>query len=146
MTLSLQDIAKAMKDIDICLLTTTAAEDRGLRTRPMSNNRKVEYDGDSWFFANGDSSAVRDIGLNPEINLGFSHMPTLPPPLGHMVFLSVTGRAELIRDRAEMERHWDPDIEAWFKDGLDTPGLTLIKVRARHIHYWRDGDEGELTV
>ncbi|ESQ79612.1 pyridoxamine 5'-phosphate oxidase family protein [Asticcacaulis sp. YBE204] len=146
MSLSLEDIAKAMKDIDLCLLTTSAADHDGLRTRPMSNNKKVEYNGDSYFFANGDTSVVRDIAANPEVDLGFSHLPALPPPLGKAVFLSVNGRAELIRDRAEMEKHWDKDIELWFKDGLDTPGLTLIKVHARRIKYWRNEEDGELIL
>ena len=30
----------------------------------------------------------------------------------------------------------------WFKEGVDTPGLVLIKVHARRIKYW-DGVKGE---
>lgn len=38
------------------------------------------------------------------------------------------------------------DLDRWFKQGIDTPGLTLIKVSARRLHYWDGYDEGELKL
>ncbi len=37
-------------------------------------------------------------------------------------------------------------LERWFKDGVDTPGLVLIKVHAGRIHYWDGEDEGEVNL
>ncbi len=139
--LSLEDVSKAMRDIDLCMLTTNGAG--GLESRPMSNNRKVDYDGDSYFFADGNSSAARDIAGDPAVNIAYSQLPGL---LTKPVFLSVTGTAELVTDRAEMEKHWNPDIEAWFKDGLDTPGLVMIRVHADTLKYWSGHDQGEIRV
>ncbi len=34
----------------------------------------------------------------------------------------------------------------WFEQGIDTPGLVLIKVAAERIHYWDGKDQGELTL
>ena len=34
----------------------------------------------------------------------------------------------------------------WFKDGIDTPGLVLIEVAAKRIHYWDGMDEGEVKL
>lgn len=140
--LNLQDISKIMRDLDLCMLTTKTS-DGGLESRPMSNNRKVDYDGDNWFFTDGASSAAQDIAANPQVNVAFSREPGL---LTKPVFLSVAGTADLVHDRAEFEKHWDKDIEAWFKDGIDTPGLTLIHVSATSIKYWNGYEDGELRL
>ena len=56
------------------------------------------------------------------------------------------GEAELIKDKARFAEHWTEDLDSWFKEGIDTPGLTMIKVRARRIHYWDGYDEGEIKL
>ncbi len=55
--------------------------------------------------------------------------------------------SKLIRDRTQFEDHWTKDLNLWFKDGVDTPGLVLIKVHASRIKYW-DGikGDGELLI
>src|SRR4051812_46479202 len=49
MTRTLSDISEKMRDIDFCMLATHASNGT-IASRPMSNNREVDYDGDSWFF------------------------------------------------------------------------------------------------
>jgi general stress protein 26 len=47
--MTLSDIAEKMRDIDIAMLSTHT--DGGIiASRPMSNNRDVEFDGDSYYF------------------------------------------------------------------------------------------------
>ena len=58
--------------------------------------------------------------------------------------LSIEGRAELIQDKTRFAEHWTKDLDAWFDQGIDTPGLVLIKVQAERLHYWNGTDEGEL--
>ena len=138
---SFSDIAETMRDIDFTMLVTRG--DNGvLRARPMSNNRDVEFDGDSWFFSDGDTNKVRDIGRDPAVGMTLQGKAGLlgKPP----IFLSVDGRAELIRDKAQFEKHWNKDLERWFEQGVDTPGLTLIKVSADRIQYWDGEDQGEV--
>ena len=139
----LSRIAKAMKDIDFAMLSTHA-EGGAIGGRPMSNNREVDYDGDSWFFTTEDTDMVREIEADPAVALGFSGSKSLlgKPPL----FVHVQGRAALVRDRATMSQHWVKDLERWFEQGVDTPGLVLIHVRASRIHYWDGEDEGEIVI
>ena len=142
MTKTMADIAEIMRDIDFTLLTTVTA-DGSLAARPMSNNRDVEFDGDSWFFAMGDTQLVGDIARNPKVGMtlhGNSSLLGKPP-----VFITVAGSAELIRDKAAFDAHWNKDLERWFEQGTDTPGLTLIKVHAEHVHYWNGEDQGEVV-
>lgn len=140
-TLTLPELAKKMASIDFTMLQTHA--DSGeIAGRPMSNNGDVDYDGDSWFFTSEDTDMVREIQHDPKVALTFTGSKSLlgKPPL----FVAVQGRASLIRDRATQEQHWVDDLERWFEQGLDTPGLVLINVHATRIHYWDGEDEGEI--
>jgi general stress protein 26 len=138
--MSLKDISDVMKHVDICMMTTHGD---AMVSRPMSNNRDVEYDGDSFFFADGSADVVRELNVKPDVNLAYVHDPAL---VGSSTYISVSGKADLVQDKAEMQKHWTPDLEAWFKEGVDTPGLTMIHVKADSVKYWKGGEEGELKV
>ena len=143
---SMKDVAEMMADIDFCMMETHT--DGGhIAARPMSSNGDVEYDGDSWFFSYEDSRKIRDIRTDPRVGLSFQGsggvMGLVGKP-GDMV--AVQGKAELIDDKEMFRKHWVPDLEYWFKDGIDTPGMILIKVRAERITYWSGMDQGEFTL
>ena len=140
---TLADVAEKMRDIDFCTLSTVT-DNGAIAGRPMSNNRDVDYDGDSWFFADGDARLVSDIAARPQVGLAFQGKAGL---LGmRPFFVTIEGRGELIRDKAQFAAHWTKDLERWWPDGVDSPGLTLVRVRASRLHYWDGEDEGELTV
>lgn len=143
MTKTLEDLAKAMKDIDFTMLSTRA-EGGQIAARPMSNNGDVEYDGDSWFFAMEDTTAVQDIERDSRIGLSLQGNKSLLGAPG--IFIAIEGQGQVVRDKALLEEHWVKDLERWFKDGVDTPGLVLIKARADRIHYWDGEDQGELSL
>ena len=87
---SLTDIAKRIKEIDFAMLTTVAP-DGGLASRPMSNNKDVEYDGDSYYFTSEETDTVSEIEANPHVGLTFHGEGAF--------FIAVAGSAELIRDK-----------------------------------------------
>ena len=140
---TLTDISEKVRDIDFAMLLTRT-ESGEIAGRPMSNNCDVEYDGDSFFFTWEKARSVADIERDPKVALSYSGSKGLlgQPP----VFIAIQGEAELIRDKAEFEAHWTKDLERWFEDGVDTPGLVLIKVQANRIHYWDGENEGEVVV
>jgi general stress protein 26 len=110
----------------------------------MSNNREVEFDGSSYFFTCDEARTVSDIRRDPQVGLSYqakSGMLGMRP-----FFLTLEGRAELIKDKASFAEHWTKDLDRWFEQGIDTPGLTLIKVQAERMHYWDGYDEGEIKV
>jgi general stress protein 26 len=137
--LGLKDISDTMRQVDICMLTTNSG---ALESRPMSNNRDVDYDGDSFFFTEETAELVADIQVRPEVNLAYTHNPVL----GKSLYISVSGKADVVRDRAEMAKHWVKDLDVWFKDGVDTPGLAMIHVKADRVKYWQGEDNGEVKV
>ncbi len=141
--LTLKDLSDAMGDLDFCMLSTKT-EGGEIAARPMSNNGEVAYEGTSWFFSYEQARTIGDIERDPKVGLGFQGKKGLlgKPPL----FISVEGHARLIRDKATFEAHWTRDLDYWFKDGIDTPGVVLIEVKAERIHYWDGQDEGEVPV
>ena len=143
MTWTLADLSKKMKQFDFCFLSTHS-ENGTIAGRPMSNNGDVEYDGDSFFFSDGDTLTVHDIGRDPKVALSYQGNTSLLGKPGLMI--AIEGRAELIRDKAAFKAHWTPDLDRWFAQGADTPGLTLIKVHATRIHYWDGEEQGEIKV
>jgi general stress protein 26 len=146
MAKTLSDISEAMRDIDFCTLSTIAANG-GIASRPMSNNREVEYTGDSWFFTSEDAVMVRDISGNPNVGCTYQGGAGLMGVVGKPgMFIHVEGRGELIRDKAQFAQHWDKSLDRWFEQGVDTPGLVLIRATAERIHYWDGEDEGEVAV
>lgn len=140
---TLAQISKDMAGIDFCMLLTHT-DGGAIAGRPMSNNKDVEYDGDSYFFCFENARATSDIERNDQVTLTYHGTKGL---LGRKpYFINVEGKASLIRDKAEFEKHWTKDLLIWFADGVDTPGLLLIKVHATRIHFWDGEEEGEVAV
>ncbi|MBB3523424.1 pyridoxamine 5'-phosphate oxidase family protein [Rhizobium sp. BC49] len=142
-SMTLEDLSSQLKKIDFCMLSTNAGSGR-ISARPMSNNGDVEYDGDSWFFSYEDSRKITEIEGIDMVSLTFTAPPSLLGKPG--IFIAVEGVASLVRDKAAFEDHWVPDLERWFPEGVDTPGIVLIKVSASSIRYWDGEENGEVTL
>ena len=143
---TLADISEAMKDIDFCMLVSRA-EDGSIGGRPMSNNRNVEYEGTSHFFTCDHHRSVEDIQRDPSVGLSYQGKAGLLGVVGKPgMFIHVEGEARLVRDKAKFAEHWEKDLDIWFKDGIDTPGLIMVEVAARRIHYWDGMEEGEVKL
>ena len=125
-------IAKLIKDIDICMFVTRS--DDAVRGRPMSNNGKVEYDGDSWFFSLRDTGKVREIEADPSVELAY-----IATEQG--TWVSIEGTAEIVEDDDRKRALWDDELGQWFEKGPDDDNLILLKVRADRVHAWADGEE-----
>lgn len=140
---TLAELAEKMRDIDFTMLSTRTTGG-AIGARPMSNNRDVDYDGDSYFFTYDDSLMVADIRSEPRVGLSYQAKSGL---LGmRPLFLAVEGRADIVRDSDSFADHWSKSLDRWFPQGIDTPGLVMIHVRAERIHYWDGEDEGEVVL
>jgi general stress protein 26 len=131
---SLAEIAKAMRDIEIAILSTTSSSG-AICGRPMSNNRDVDFDGNSYYFTDGDGEVATQIVANPQVGLGLHGR--------HGLYIAVSGHAALIRDKAAFAEHWTKELDKWFEDGIDTPNLVLVHVKAESVQFWDGRDSGE---
>ncbi|WP_375464736.1 pyridoxamine 5'-phosphate oxidase family protein, partial [uncultured Methylobacterium sp.] len=80
-----------IKDIKIAMMTT-ADPDGTLNSRPMWNN-DADADGDLWFFTKLHSPKTAEISRDNQINLAYSDPSS-------QTYVSVSGKAEIVRDQA----------------------------------------------
>ena len=134
---SLKFISSKMRKLDLCMMNTRGS--RGVfNCRPMSNNGDVEYDGNSYFFTFENSNKVKEIKKDANVSLNFTAKKDL--------FITVTGKARLIRSKPVMAEHWVPSLAQWFKKGVDTAGIVMVVVKANTIKYWQNMDQGVINV
>lgn len=141
--LSLHDLSKKMAKLDFTMMATRSS-DGTMTARPMSNNGDVEYRGDSYFFAYDSSRKVADLRADTQVTLSYTGAAGMlgGPPL----FVTVSGTAALVDDKAAFADHWTKDLDRYFPQGIDTPGVVMIRVEAKAIRYWDGGDEGEIAI
>lgn len=116
-----------IKDIRIAMMTTSEP-DGTLHSRPMYNQEADEH-GDLWFFTKLQSPKITEISKDSQVNLGYSD-----PDKQH--YVSVAGKAEIVRDKAKIEEKWSEGMRAWFPNGTDDPQIALIRVHPEKGEYW----------
>lgn len=119
-------IKELTEGIDICMLTTM---DGGhMRSRPMST-QKFEFDGELWFLTSDNTHKIEEIEKDNRVNVAYSK------PDGN-TYLSISGTAGMLKDRAKIKEFWNPAMKAWFPEGEDDPHLCLLKVNVEKAEYW----------
>lgn len=141
--MTLEQISDAMRKIDFAMLSTRT-QGGAIAGRPMSNNGDVAFEGDSYFFCYENARSVSDIEAERNVGLSFVGAPSLLGKPG--IFISMEGEADLIRDKAAFAQHWASSLDRWFPQGVETPGIVLIHVRAQRLHYWDGENQGEIVV
>ncbi len=107
---------------------TTIDEHGHLISRPMTN-QEMDADGNLWFFTSSQTDLWENIAAHPEVNLSFSE------PQDN-VYVSISGRAERVVDRAKIKDMWNPAVQAWFPAGPDDPHAMLVRVVSDSAEYW----------
>ena len=120
-------LAELMREFKFVMLTT-AAHDGTLHSRPMTMQER-DFDGTLWFFTGADATKVWEAKRDHEVNVAFSdpHKNT---------YISASGVATLVRDKAKIEELWKPAYKLFFPKGLEDPELALLSVRVEKAEYW----------
>jgi len=120
-------LGELIADIDFAMLTT-AEEDGTLRSRPMST-QQVEFNGDLWFFTHARTPKVEEVERERHVNVSYAKPDA-------QRYVSVSGKAHLVRDPEKIKELWKPVLKAWFPKGLNDPDLALLKVSVEQAEYW----------
>jgi general stress protein 26 len=129
MTDAQQELWERIESVRTAMMTTVEP-DGSFRSRPMWTQGD-EFDGSLWFFTSDEAPKVEELERNPHVGLSYA-----APDKN--LYVSVTGRAELVRDKAKAEELWNVFAEAWFPGGVDDPNLAVLRVDVEHAHYWED--------
>lgn len=115
-----------IEEIDFAMLTTI---DGGvLRSRPMQT-QDFEFDGNLWFFTSSRTHKTEEIEKDNRVNVSYASPAT-------NTYVSVSGTAEIVRDKAKIDEYWNDILKAWFPEGKDSPDLVLLKVAVEQAEYW----------
>jgi general stress protein 26 len=124
----IQHLHQLIQDIE-CTMLTTVDDDGSLHSRPMSLINNMDEDGRLWFFTSTDSHKVLEIKRRQQVNVSFCSPEK-------QCYISITGTAEMVKDRNIIVEKWQPELQTWFPQGIDEPNIALLKVTINKADYW----------
>ncbi|WP_448202707.1 pyridoxamine 5'-phosphate oxidase family protein [Azospirillum sp. sgz302134] len=118
-----------IKGVRIAMMTTL--DDNGyLRSRPMATMPHAGFDdGTLWFFTRADSPKVHELKQHWRVNLSYADP-------SDENYVSVSGVAELVRDKDKIRFLWRDILSTWFPQGPDDPEVALLKITVDQAEYW----------
>lgn len=120
-----KDFYEQLEEFDTAMLVTHA-KDGQLRARPMQM-AEVDEDGQLWFVTELDSAKVEEVMTDSRVNVSLQD---------DNKYLSITGRATIVRNRAKIQELWNETWKIWFPNGEDDPNLALLHIQATEGEYW----------
>ncbi|MEH1940409.1 MAG: pyridoxamine 5'-phosphate oxidase family protein [Nostoc sp.] len=124
----IQKLHELIKNIDYGMFTTVD-DDGSLHSYPMSKSGEINSESTLWFFTYADSHKVTEIEHYEQVNISFSSPE-------EQRYVSISGNAQLVKDRNKMRELWKPELQTWFPKGLDEPDIALLKVNISQVNYW----------
>ncbi|WP_376098591.1 pyridoxamine 5'-phosphate oxidase family protein [Roseomonas sp. CCTCC AB2023176] len=122
-----QKVRDMIKDVEVATLVTHHGQH--LRARPMWG-AMIDADGKTlWFFSKAGTEKNQEIEQNPEVLLSYSDPKA-------QNYVSLAGRARVVRDAAKQKELWKETMRTWFPDGPEDASITLIAVEAESAEYW----------
>lgn len=122
---------KKMKEIadsiNICMYCTME-QGSDMASRPMGTSQ-VDEDGTIWFFSSEEHNVVQESKGGSDVCLNYASP-------AKNTYMCIMGTSEVVKDKAKMAELWNDMLKTWFPDGLETPGIALLKVSPRSAHYW----------
>ena len=128
-----QEVSALLQTFDVCMMTTISM-DGDINSRPMLQNKEVEYDGYLYFFSLKDTRKVRDLQDIPTVSLTYQDKE-------NTMFLQVHGEAEMTDSPKEMAPFWDNNLDKWWHLREHTEGMCMIRVKVAWIRYWNQGKD-----
>jgi general stress protein 26 len=92
---------------------------------------KVEEDSGLWFFTGNDTAKTHEIETDTHVHIVCQN--------DRSSYLSLSGRASLITDKAKIAELWQEPYRTWFPGGKDDLNIALIAVTPLEGEYWDNG-------
>jgi general stress protein 26 len=128
-------VRELLKDARMAMLTTISA-DGSLVSRPMAT-QQVGFDGDAWFFTEAHAPKIAEIEADPRMNAAYTDGGN---------YVSLSGRAIVVRDDAKKKELWNSAAEAWFQCEPEHPDVVLIKLSPDSAEYWDTPGRGSSLI
>ncbi|MCW3092417.1 MAG: ral stress protein [Ferruginibacter sp.] len=123
----IEKLKELVKSAGMCMFATKL-DQYPLSARPMST-QEVDDDGNLWFFSQASSEKNAEIEADDRVQLFYGNTSSSE-------YLSVAGRAMVLKDKEKAKELWTRWVKTWFTEGVDDPELTIIKVEPEDVYYW----------
>jgi general stress protein 26 len=107
-------------------MLVTRTPEGTLRARPMSI-AKLENDDDLYFATSQESGKLEEIEQDHHVAVTLQ---------SSSAWVSLSGPARVLRDRAKIEACWNEAMKVWFPKGKDDPDLCLLQLRPVQAEFW----------
>lgn len=124
-----------IEDIRVAMLTTRHGD--RLESRPMHAYVDLEQHC-LWFLTDLASEKTIEIAQAAPVNLAFVDKDD-------QSYISMTGRAHIVRDLAKQRQLWNAFAQAWMPQGPEGEDVGLIRVDPIDATYW-DSPSSKLAV
>lgn len=124
---SKKQLAEVLASFDTGMLITRHGE--GEHARPMAV-AKLEGTRTLWFATSIASPKADEIRSDQRVAVTFQ---------AGSKYAALSGRAQLVRDRAKIDELWKDTWKVWFPKGKEDPEVALIRVDVDDAEYWDNG-------
>jgi general stress protein 26 len=121
----LERLSELMAGFSTAMLVTRT-DDGGMRARPLTIADRQD-DGALYFSTALDSPKVHELEADGHVAVVMQD---------HRKFVSVSGIARVVQDRALIDKLWSESWRVWFPKGKDDPSLCLVVVEPLEAAYW----------
>lgn len=136
-TSALEHLSELIRGIDVAMLTTVDRTGH-LHSRPMMTLRSTT-DNALWFFTQASSHMVDDVNGHHPVNLSY-----VDSARGR--YISVSGRARVVNDRAKKSELWERRLSAWLPKGCDDSSVILLRIEVHEAEVWDASGEREVSA
>jgi len=130
-----EDLITFMDKCKFCMMTTRIESSGLLVSRCMALAAKEGNGVDLVFHSNTESGKTDDLASDSDINIGFLNSSG--------EWASISGKASVDTDRADVKKYYSPALKAWIGDlsdgvhdgGPDDPRICIIRVKTVTAQY-----------
>ena len=123
-----QHLHELLRGFDTAMLVTRTA-DGSLRARPLTVAKvaPAREDGRVYFSTSVESPKIGELEADAHVAVTFQDSKR---------YVSLSGTARLLRDRALVDELWNETWKVWFPRGKDDPTLAILEVTPDAGQYW----------
>jgi general stress protein 26 len=126
-TSDIDRVWKLIQDIPVAMVVTHDGRGRHMRARPMAV-RPVRDEGAVYFLTDVDAPKAEEVETESTVCLALADNKS-------QKYVSITGHAEILDDRARVKEIWSVYDKAFWKD-KDDPRIRILKVTPESAQFW----------
>ncbi len=88
-----------------------------------------DFDGSLFFFTRVHAHKVDEVKEHGRVCVSYADPD-------QQNYVSLSGSASVVQDRALVKAHWSEGMRTWFPHGVDDPEIGILKVDVEQAEYW----------